>query len=194
MARHYDKLIRFYDSWFADLEDERKGFTPAECWQVMKAIRDCQREGTTEPLENLPATIARGLSMATLIEQVEIILEKMSGASARGKKGSQAQKIVLTAEQAAAAEEKKKQEEAKKIYEQHMAAFYEMVKTKFGMGGYELYVYDGDREDLLRRIYAEDHAANQLSFEKWKIYRRLTDEPAKKNSMIKAAAKEKNKN
>lgn len=175
MARHYDKLIRYYDSWFADLMDERKGFTPEECWQVMIAIRECQREGNTKPIENLPATIARGLSMATLIEQVEIILDKINGASYRGKKGAQAQKIALSAEAAAAAEEQRTKNEAKEKYEESMAAFYKMTREKFNLSSYDIYKLDGDQSELLKRIYEADKEANALQFDKWLKYRGLTE-------------------
>ena len=66
MPRTYDRLIRYYDSWFGDLLDPDKGFTPEECGAVIIAIRECQRELNLEPLKNLPLNIKRGLQMRTL--------------------------------------------------------------------------------------------------------------------------------
>lgn len=77
MPRKYDRLIRFYDSWFGDLQDPTKEFTPAECWSIVLAVRECQIQGSLEPLEQLPLSIRRALSMATMGEQVERILERI---------------------------------------------------------------------------------------------------------------------
>ena len=87
MARHYDRLIRFYDSWFDDFADQDKELTPAECWTIVLAIRDCQRLCTTEPLRNLPLNLRRALSMSTLIEQVDRIIEKGESMRKRGQIG-----------------------------------------------------------------------------------------------------------
>lgn len=77
MPRKYDRLIRFYDSWFGDLQDPTKEFTPAECWSIILAVRECQVQGSLEPLEQLPLSIRRALSMATMGEQIERILERI---------------------------------------------------------------------------------------------------------------------
>lgn len=90
MARKYNRLIRYYDSWFADLMDPSKELSAEECWCVILAIRDCQREQTTEPLLKLPLQLRRALSMATIVEQVERIIEKTSNMSERGRRGGMA--------------------------------------------------------------------------------------------------------
>ena len=90
MARTYDRMIRFYDSWFDDLNDPDKELTAEERWMVVAAIRESQRTGSTQPMRELPLEVRRALSMATLIEQLERILERVEGARARGKKGAEA--------------------------------------------------------------------------------------------------------
>lgn len=93
MARKYDRLIRYYQSWFDDLADPDKELSGAECWQVMLAIRDCQVMNSTEPLRNLPLSIRRALSMSTLIEQVSRIIDKCESMRERGRSGGQATRI-----------------------------------------------------------------------------------------------------
>lgn len=92
MARTYDRLIRFYDSWFGDLLDEEKELTPAECWATILAIRECQRQNTIEPLRDLPREIRRALQMRTLETQIEKILERTANMRERGAKGGNATK------------------------------------------------------------------------------------------------------
>lgn len=87
MPRKYDRTIRYYDSWFDDLQDPSKEFTPAECWQIMLAIRDCQLSATLEPLYALPLSIRRALSMATMGEQIIRQLERAESMRNRSKKG-----------------------------------------------------------------------------------------------------------
>lgn len=89
MARKYDRMIRFYGSWFADLNDPEKALTAEERWQVVEAIVQCQEQESTEPLQLLPLTIRRALSMATMREQLERVLERNQGARERGRKGAQ---------------------------------------------------------------------------------------------------------
>lgn len=89
MARKYDRMIRFYGSWFADLNDPEKALTAEEKWQVVEAIVQCQEQESTEPLQLLPLTIRRALSMATMREQLERVLERNQGARERGRKGAQ---------------------------------------------------------------------------------------------------------
>lgn len=93
MARHYDRLIRYYDSWFDDLQDQDKELTPGECWQVILAIRDAQQMSSTEPIRNLPLEIRRALSMSTLIEQVERIIERCDNMRQRGSLGGLTTKV-----------------------------------------------------------------------------------------------------
>lgn len=76
MPRKYDRMIRYYQSWFDDLLDPEKELTPEECWQVIIAIRDCQVEMSLEPLQALPISTRRALSMATMSEQVVRMMER----------------------------------------------------------------------------------------------------------------------
>lgn len=89
--RNYDKLIRFYASWFGDLVDPDKGFTDAEKWQVVAAMAECQDQGTTEPLDNLPAGIKRGLPMATYRTQLAKIIASRESCVARARAARSAQ-------------------------------------------------------------------------------------------------------
>lgn len=76
MPRKYDRMIRYYASWFDDLLDPSKELTAQECWDVIIAIRDCQLQGSLVSLEQLPIATRRALSMATLGEQVVRMLER----------------------------------------------------------------------------------------------------------------------
>lgn len=87
MPRKYDRVIRFYSSWFADFLDKEKNFSDHEIVQLFIAIRDCQIEGSLEPIENLPLSIRRGLSMATMGEQIIRLVETSQSARTRGKDG-----------------------------------------------------------------------------------------------------------
>lgn len=174
MARNYDRLIRFYDSWFDDLLDEDKGFTPAEILEVLVAIRNAQRSGSTDTIKQLPKTIKRGLAMASLVEQVERIIERVDNARARSQKGAQAQKLTLSAASAAAAQEQEKRKAAREQYEKSMADFYRMILEQFGISSYEFAKLEGNQEELLRKIYAADKDANSLSWTNWIKYRNLT--------------------
>lgn len=111
MPRTYDRLIRFYDSWFGDLMDPDKGFTPEECWSVIVAIRECQREITLEPLKNLPINIRRGLQMRTLETQIVKILEHTGRMAARGSAGGNAAQKAAQERAKIAAEERERQRE-----------------------------------------------------------------------------------
>lgn len=87
MARRYDRLIRYNDSWFDDLLDPDKELKPSECWQVILAIRECERQEDTEPLSKLPLAIRRALSMSTLREQLEIIIARIQSTRNKGANG-----------------------------------------------------------------------------------------------------------
>lgn len=87
MARHYDRIIRFYESWFDDLSDPTKELTSDEQLSIIKAIVDAQVLGSSEPLRNLPIAIRRCLSMATLCEQIERMLERSERMRNRGRLG-----------------------------------------------------------------------------------------------------------
>lgn len=94
--RNYDKLIRFYASWFGDLLDPDKGFTDAEKWQVVAAMAECQDQGNTEPLDNLPAGIKRGLPMATYRTQLAKIIASRKSCVNRARLARSAQGSVPT--------------------------------------------------------------------------------------------------
>ena len=111
MPRTYDRLIRLYDSWFGDLLDPDKGFTPEECWNVILAIRECQREITLEPLKNLPLNIRRGLQMRTLETQIVKILEHTGRMAARGAAGGNAAQRAAQEKAKLAAEERERARE-----------------------------------------------------------------------------------
>lgn len=111
--RNYNKIIRFYDSWFADLCDQEKAFTAEECWAVILAIRECQRQETTDPLDELPTTIKRGLQMATLREQVERMLERSERMRLRGQSGGLTAKANQEAAARKVAEETKAEQQRK---------------------------------------------------------------------------------
>lgn len=87
MARNYDRLIRYYDSWFDDLSDPEKALSAEEQLQILVAIRECQRVMSVQPLLDLPLQIRRALSMATLQEQILRILERIESARSRGSRG-----------------------------------------------------------------------------------------------------------
>ena len=119
MPRTYDRIIRLYDSWFGDLLDPDKGFTPEECWNVILAIRECQREITLEPLKNLPLNIRRGLQMRTLETQIVKILEHTGRMAARGAAGGNAaQKAAQEKAKLAAEERERAREELNKKCEE----------------------------------------------------------------------------
>lgn len=89
MPRNYDRLIRYYDSWFDDINDPEKALSGEEKWQIMVAIRECQRLMSAQPLRDLPLHIRRALSMATMVEQLERIIERCESARNRGSRGGQ---------------------------------------------------------------------------------------------------------
>lgn len=87
MPRKYDRVIRYYASWFDDFLSADKEFSAEEFRDIILAIRDCQVNGSLEPLETLPITIRRALSMATMGEQILRILERAENMRARGSAG-----------------------------------------------------------------------------------------------------------
>lgn len=87
MPRKYDRVIRYYASWFDDFMSADKEFSAEEFRAIILAIRDCQVNGSLEPLETLPITIRRALSMATMGEQILRILERAENMRARGSAG-----------------------------------------------------------------------------------------------------------
>lgn len=87
MPRKYVRKIRFYDSWFDDLNDESKEFTSAEKWAVIMAIVESQRAEDVAPMDDLPREIRRALQMPTIKEQLTSIIEKASNNRAKGSMG-----------------------------------------------------------------------------------------------------------
>lgn len=85
MARTYDRLIRYYDSWLDDIQDPDKGYTAVEQMAILLAIRDAQRYGTFASIDALPPNIKRGLQLPTLREQIGRIIERTERARARGR-------------------------------------------------------------------------------------------------------------
>lgn len=137
MPRTYDRLIRLYDSWFGDLLDPDKGFTPEECWNVILAIRECQREITLEPLKSLPINIRRGLQMRTLETQILKILEHTGRMAARGAAGGNAaQKAAHEKAKIAEEERERQREEQNKKHE-------EMTKNSISREQYILWKEKG---------------------------------------------------
>lgn len=87
MPRKYDKVIRYYSSWFDDIMDPEKEFTDSEIVQIFVAVKDCQVQESLDPLHNLPLSIRRALSMATMGEQVIRLVETSQSAKRRGQMG-----------------------------------------------------------------------------------------------------------
>lgn len=99
MPRNYDRLIRYYDSWFDDINDPEKELSGEEKWKILLTLRECQRVMSADPLRELPLHIRRALSMATLVEQVERIIERCESARSRGSRGGQANQAKNQAEE-----------------------------------------------------------------------------------------------
>lgn len=130
MPRKYDRIIRYYSSWFADILDPAKEFSDSEIVQIFIAIKDCQVSLSLEPLEQLPITIRRALSMATMGEQIIRLIEKTENMRNRGANGGNTAAanraaaepnpaVAMRAEQKrkeAAEEEQRREEERRKAY------------------------------------------------------------------------------
>lgn len=85
MPRKYNHVIRFLESWFADLEDPAKEFSDSERWEVVVALRDCQVQNSLEPLHALPLSIRRALSIPSMGEQMMAVLDRAESYKRRGK-------------------------------------------------------------------------------------------------------------
>lgn len=94
MASKYTHRLLFYESWLADLEEPTKEFSPEEKWQVVAAIFQSQIKGEVNPVEDLPLSIRRALSIPTLTEQLRTILDKQQGASDRAQQAVAAKKAL----------------------------------------------------------------------------------------------------
>lgn len=86
--RNYDKIIRFYSSWFGDLMSESKEFTDAECWQVAKMLYLAQEAEDPDMLDQLPREIRRALSMETMKTQLAKIIASRRSSAERGRAGA----------------------------------------------------------------------------------------------------------
>lgn len=153
MARKYNHVIRFFESWFVDFESPEKEFTDAEKWQIVKAIYDCQIQTSLAPLQALPLSVRRALSMATLGEQITAILER---ADSYRKRGSWARAKAPEGDSPRAkiqAEEREKEQAARK---QKQAAESDSLKAEMAAWGvatpmalYQAQLFaavDGDKE------------------------------------------------
>lgn len=132
MARNYNHVIRFLESWFADINDTDKEFSDADKWQIVMAIYECQVKTSLEPLHALPLAIRRGLSMATLGEQITAVLERAESYRARGYYARQQQRSAADPRAKIANEQDQKEQEqrkeAKRSEEENLKA--EMKKWK----------------------------------------------------------------
>lgn len=88
--RSYDRLIRFYASWFGDLMAESKEFTGEECWEVVKALYRAQEDENPDILDELPREIKRALSLETMKTQVAKIIASRRSSAERGRAGAAA--------------------------------------------------------------------------------------------------------
>lgn len=88
--RTYDKVIRFYSSWFGDLMSESKEFSDSECWQVIKALYMAEEEENPDLLDNLPREIKRALSLETMKTQVAKLIASRRSSAERGRAGAAA--------------------------------------------------------------------------------------------------------
>lgn len=121
MARNYDRLIRYYDSWLDDLQDPDKGFSAQEQLAILLAIRDAQRYGSMQPIDALPIEIKRGLQIATLKEQVGRIIERCERARSRGRDAAAARY----------AQEQRDQEAQERKAAQEYAAAHKVTREEY---------------------------------------------------------------
>lgn len=173
MARNYDRLIRFYDSWFDDLLESDKEFSPEEVLQVIMAIRECQRSASTSPLDELPREIKRGLSMATLHEQISRIIERVERVREKGRRGAESRLETKSEQEKQVILANSAKEMAKRSKEDEEREFFSMVKKKFGLSSYDLYALKENREKILENIYHEDALKEIMDFDHWKVHRGL---------------------
>lgn len=171
MARNYDRLIRYYDSWFDDLVSMDKEFSADEILKVIMAIRECQRSASTSPLDELPREIKRGLSMATLHEQISRIIDRVENVRAKGRRGAEERLREKSEEEKQVIEANQSKKNASMAKEEEERQFFVMVKKKFGLSSYDLYRIKDNREKILEEIYLEDTLKEVMDFPHWKEYR-----------------------
>ena len=107
--RNYDKVIRFYDSWFDDLLEPHKQFTASDICKVIYAIREAQSTGDLNHICNLAPDILARLNVYTLVTQVQKLIDKSTRQARSGSIGGQ-----RTAEQRAMAERIQAEERAQR--------------------------------------------------------------------------------
>lgn len=111
--RRYDKVIRFYSSWFGDLMAESKEFTDAECWQVVKALYLAEEEENPDLLDTLPREIKRALSLETMKTQVAKLIASRRSSAERGRAGAAASMAAASRVDAVRMQEESRKEATK---------------------------------------------------------------------------------
>lgn len=111
--RTYDKVIRFYSSWFGDLMAESKEFTDGECWQVIRALYLAEEEENPDLLDNLPREIKRALSLETMKTQVAKLIASRRSSAERGRAGAAASMASASRVDAVRMQEESRKEAAK---------------------------------------------------------------------------------
>ena len=166
MPRKYDRVIRYYASWFDDFLSVDKEFSAEEFRAIILAIRDCQVIGSLEPLETLPITIRRALSMATMGEQILRILERAENMRARGSAGGRKTAAGATRQEQQAAtsireelREHENQEKEKQRIEDRRAAVkpatYEEILSQAAHGNNDALKELQITEEQAKQIYAK---------------------------------------
>lgn len=111
--RTYDKVIRFYSSWFGDLMSESKEFSDGECWQVIKALYMAEEEENPDLLDALPREIKRALSLETMKTQVAKLIASRRSSAERGRAGAAASMASASRVDAVRMQEESRKEAAK---------------------------------------------------------------------------------
>lgn len=111
--RTYDKVIRFYSSWFGDLMSESKEFSDGECWQVIKALYVAEEEENPDLLDNLPREIKRALSLETMKTQVAKLIASRRSSAERGRAGAAASPASVSKVDVVRMQEESRKEAAK---------------------------------------------------------------------------------
>lgn len=186
MARRYDRLVRFYSSWFADFFDAEKGFTAEELVAIFRCIFEAQMDANPDHLDTLPASIKRGLSMATMREQLAKIVEKTESrrnASSHGGDAADTLPAPAGTKSAAkdAAQERRKAlaaaETARKELEQARAAennaFYKAAAKACGLDVQKWFAFYDENPQYALKLSLADPKSVGLSFEEWEIFRGL---------------------
>lgn len=94
--KRYDRVIRFYSSWFGDLMAESKEFSDSECWQVIRALYLAEEEENPDLLDELPREIKRGLSLETMKTQLAKLISSRLSSAERGRAGAAASMAAAT--------------------------------------------------------------------------------------------------